>query len=1380
MYEGKVDVLVAESYSRGVAEHALDLFGGEIDVARAWISDPANEREIIRLQAEEFGIPMEEAMSVAEPDATDFAQHSPLGSPVSREVSLQGTFKEDLILLNPLGAPEGSLLARTADLMTRIEDLSHLLVWAKMEDLDSASMDIERESHAVCLIELPRLKITFQPRLDADGTLRLYLTDHAGWFVSDRYTITDSSAMEEEGGNSFAKKQLEVLLKGMENSLVLENNSREVQVLVANHDVYRPKIQGEPFTTQLVFDRGSLGWQQAVDMRYYLYPVHTSFSFLIRPTLSSTLYMVLLRLLNREYVTAFRIADTCSVDVPFAAEENWIWAQFERTIEDLHPDAQATRLKLALAVQYSRTTNKCKWENHVELDGYLKKLPHISAACRLSYKEEFDVLHLASQATPLIKNRLNYLKAANEGKQDVVLTSEAPRWGGQPWLKLTLQSLDYLAAHGTVITRIHFKKPQSLNNEECLNLIWSNTLIMDEESGANRQLGFVFLYELLRGRQSVTINGENIGKDLGEILTRYFHLKLSRWGKEQVDEGEVESSNSRQMAQLAAVIAHPDLAWPVVPVDSPSVRLMERGINLFSKEGRMSNVKTWIDLLDMEFVSCMGGPLHKAKLAATHSVLDNLRANPIKHDYDIHVDREDVLRVKEDETQSKGPASDRAEFPQASDTSCGSLTIHADATLVFGVSPSDLATFGKIPLAVISLDRYIVWKPYKEDVPGSLPFDIASHPAARTVIAKELLARLEQDVAGYAKTLRETHVPYLIHLTPDDLERYKQEPSAENLRSIFSLLDGLVKDLNTLQEEDGAFVGTAIDKVLNAVNLVTDSANGQSAASCTFWLRRYAAERNDITLELLTQALLSSQAIRDVLSLNPYAQRVPEILNLVATVLLHVNRISHTNRAISLARDLISALSELQRSQSKVSELTIDKILQASQALNDTLTAGRYYATAAEGGAIVVDPRFLVFEYVFDLQLRNRQVEMVNWFVDNLNKGNSRVQQMIMGAGKTTVVGPLLTLILADGKQLVTQVMPTALLDQTRSIMRNRFSSIITKRVYTLQFERSCEDDIEFVGEIFAKLDGARRSRSVICASPEAIKSLMLKFIEQLHSIEQLDLDQLVPGTSIRQNKEIAKLRDTMLNRSDMADAVVRILELWKSGVLICDEVDLLLHPLRSELNFPIGHKDPIDLAGYRWDLPIHLIDGIFYSQTGKISETLNPHVSERLGYTAESVLKDLSDTVNEGYEKHSLQRNPHMVLLDYSFYETRLLPLLAKWSLLWLWDKFTGNVDVGTDVLLAYISGQVETYRERIEKGVSKESKKLLNLAGDWVRTLMPHCLSKIDRVSYGILNPEDLKMIDPRAPLSRKLMAVPFVGKDVPSRSSEFAHPVSCFHEN
>jgi len=44
-------------------------------------------------------------------------------------------------------------------------------------------------------------------------------------------------------------------------------------------------------------------------------------------------------------------------------------------------------------------------------------------------------------------------------------------------------------------------------------------------------------------------------------------------------------------------------------------------------------------------------------------------------------------------------------------------------------------------------------------------------------------------------------------------------------------------------------------------------------------------------------------------------------------------------------------------------------------------------------------------------------------------------------------------------------------------------------------------------------------------------------------------------------------------------------------------QVDLILHPLKSELNFPIGKKHDLDLHPERWELPIHLLDAIFYPE---------------------------------------------------------------------------------------------------------------------------------------------------------------------------------------
>jgi hypothetical protein len=70
----------------------------------------------------------------------------------------------------------------------------------------------------------------------------------------------------------------------------------------------------------------------------------------------------------------------------------------------------------------------------------------------------------------------------------------------------------------------------------------------------------------------------------------------------------------------------------------------------------------------------------------------------------------------------------------------------------------------------------------------------------------------------------------------------------------------------------------------------------------------------------------------------------------------------------------------------------------------------------------------------------------------------------------------------------------------------------------------------------------------------------------------------------------------------------------------------------------------------------------------------------------------------------------------------------------------------------------------------------KLLNLTHDALHSIFPFVLSKINRVSFGLLSEEEIDKAlkeDPMMPRSRTKTAVPFVGKDVPSHRSEFAHP-------
>jgi hypothetical protein len=142
------------------------------------------------------------------------------------------------------------------------------------------------------------------------------------------------------------------------------------------------------------------------------------------------------------------------------------------------------------------------------------------------------------------------------------------------------------------------------------------------------------------------------------------------------------------------------------------------------------------------------------------------------------------------------------------------------------------------------------------------------------------------------------------------------------------------------------------------------------------------------------------------------------------------------------------------------------------------------------------DPRFLVFEYAFDMVLRRRQVEIIHEIVAEARGNSSAVHQMIMGAGKTTVISPLASLILADGERSMVQVVPDPLLHFSTAVARRCFNNIIAKNVYTMRFQRSDPLEGDEFEILSAKLSRAQERGDLIVTTPATLKSFMLKFTE--------------------------------------------------------------------------------------------------------------------------------------------------------------------------------------------------------------------------------------------------------------------------------------------
>ena len=135
---------------------------------------------------------------------------------------------------------------------------------------------------------------------------------------------------------------------------------------------------------------------------------------MITTTLSCRLYLILLKLLARQYEEAYRLIEVCAIDTKFTPEETWVFNLIqERAEQDSHPNAEAIRLKLILAIMYSN--NDMKWETNVIFQRYLKNVAHVSAACRLSHVEEKNLLIMCKVANAPLKNRLALLMADEEG-----------------------------------------------------------------------------------------------------------------------------------------------------------------------------------------------------------------------------------------------------------------------------------------------------------------------------------------------------------------------------------------------------------------------------------------------------------------------------------------------------------------------------------------------------------------------------------------------------------------------------------------------------------------------------------------------------------------------------------------------------------------------------------------------------------------------------------------------------------------------------------------------------------------------------------------------------------------------------------------------------
>ena len=346
---------------------------------------------------------------------------------------------------------------------------------------------------------------------------------------------------------------------------------------------------------------------------------------------------------------------------------------------------------------------------------------------------------------------------------------------------------------------------------------------------------------------------------------------------------------------------------------------------------------------------------------------------------------------------------------------------------------------------------------------------------ATSSASKDFVSHLKEDFSLVSVVQRSE----MCFLTSSDIKELCDNTSLTS-QSIMGKLNSALDELRQLMSGLSAQLEADLKCVMQGFNDSVSLSNESDACShdwVLFSSLRSSQVRPWNTIEILIECMLSSKQHHDLRLRNPFlspgrCSRINQILTIALLTFVRTRQIMDCLQIARIAHELIcGVLSKL--GSDSVDTLSFQStsktlhfhLLNLAEQLSRQRTSNaqcpifsadigkfsnRFFllrATEDSGGhTLHIDPRLLVFEFVSAFMLRTRQIELAFDFMQKIKDGVGSVQQMVMAAGKTSVITPLLALLLS-GNRFVTCVCPAELLNQSRAEIRKKFSSILKKKV---------------------------------------------------------------------------------------------------------------------------------------------------------------------------------------------------------------------------------------------------------------------------------------------------------------------------------------------
>lgn len=230
---------------------------------------------------------------------------------------------------------------------------------------------------------------------------------------------------------------------------------------------------------------------------------------------------------------------------------------------------------------------------------------------------------------------------------------------------------------------------------------------------------------------------------------------------------------------------------------------------------------------------------------------------------------------------------------------------------------------------------------------------------------------------------------------------------------------------------------------------------------------------------------------------------------------------------------------------------------------------------------------FMVIETTLNIKLRPDQIQNIINFDKDIQAGKNPVMQMIMGAGKTSVVQPILALLLAKPGSLSTVYVPEAQFQAVRQQLEMTLGTTFDQLVFSFPYDIELSKDCDYLDTVLERMKEVQTRGGCLLLGPRQKHSILTSLYEAYHAlatnpsrIAEIEKRLKTTKPTAENQKLLQDLKNELQERKDPSftpelerrvakiAAIVEFMQGHETSQV--DEVDMIMNP-KIVFKRPIG-----------------------------------------------------------------------------------------------------------------------------------------------------------------------------------------------------------------